>query len=148
MILDKLANSARYNSLHPMFEQAFEYLKNNDLANIPTGKVVLVEDKLIVNIVDAVGKTADEARMETHRDFIDIQVPVGTTETMGCKAAADLTPDAEGYNAEKDLSFFDDKATTFCNIKPYEFAIFFPEDGHQPGIAEGTFRKVIVKVRA
>jgi beta-galactosidase beta subunit len=29
-----------------------------------------------------------------------------------------------------------------------EFAIFFPEDGHQPGIGEGTFRKIIVKIRA
>lgn len=147
MIIDKLTNSARYNCLHPLFEQAFDYLNNNDLAGLAAGKVVLIEDRLIINIVDAVGKTVEESRMETHQHFIDIQVPVGAAETMGWKAAADLTPDAVGYDAEKDLCFYNDQASTYCKVMPNEFAIFFPEDGHQPSISTLTYRKVIVKVR-
>jgi beta-galactosidase beta subunit len=33
------------------------------------------------------------------------------------------------------------------HIHPLEFAVFFPEDGHQPCIAEGKLKKVIVKVK-
>ena len=51
------------------------------------------------------------------------------------------------YNPEKDITFFADKPTTYVDVQPGEFAIFFPEDGHAPGIAEGNFRKVIVKVK-
>ena len=53
----------------------------------------------------------------------------------------------EDYNEEKDITFFADTPTTYIQVQPGEFAIFFPEDGHAPGIAEGNFKKVIVKVR-
>lgn len=147
MVLDSLKNCMKYASLHPRFPKAFEYLLNNDLAALPAGKVELEGADLIVNIVDITGKTADQAKMETHNNFIDIQVPVGQTEIMGWKATSELTEITDPYNESKDLTFYADKATSFVNVLPYQFAVFFPEDGHQPGIAAGTYRKVIVKVR-
>ena len=147
MILDSLKNCMKYTCLHPRFGKAFEYLLNNDLAALPAGKVELEGAALIINIVDITGKTEEEAKMETHNNYIDIQVPVGKTERMGWKAAVDLSEPTQDYDATKDLTFFADKATTMLDVKPYEFAIFYPEDGHQPGIAEGTYRKIIVKVR-
>ena len=36
----------------------------------------------------------------------------------------------------------------FLFVKPFEFAVFFPTDGHQPGIATGEYKKIIVKVLA
>lgn len=147
MILDTLQNGMKYASVHPRFAKAFEYLLNNDLAALPTGKVELEGTDLIINIVDITGKTEADARMETHRNFIDIQVPVGQTETMGWKATEKLCEPTQEYDAVKDLTFYADKATGMFDVQPYEFAVFFPEDGHQPGIAEGTYRKIIVKVR-
>ena len=38
MILDTLANSDRYISLHPSFAKAFEYIKLKDLPNMEDGK--------------------------------------------------------------------------------------------------------------
>jgi YhcH/YjgK/YiaL family protein len=84
--------------------------------------------------------------METHNKFIDIQLPLTKTETMGWIAGNKLQQVTEPYNGDKDVSFFADKATNFLQVQPYEFAIFFPEDGHQPGIVEGQHKKVIVKV--
>lgn len=147
MILDSLKNCTRYATLHPRFGKAFEYLLNNDLAALPAGKIELEGADLVINVVDITGKTEKEAQMETHNQFIDIQVPVGNTERMGWKAASALCEPTQEYDATKDLTFFADKATTMLDVKPYEFAIFYPEDGHQPGIAEGTYRKIIVKVR-
>ena len=147
MILDTLANSSLYETVHPRFKKAFEYLKNTDLAALPVGKIELEGADLFINVVDITGKKESEARMETHEKYIDIQVPVGNTETMGWIAAEDLKTVTEPYNAEKDIAFFADKASVFVPVQPYQFAIFFPQDGHQPGIAEGTYRKIIVKVR-
>jgi len=53
---------------------------------------------------------------------------------------------SDDYNQVKDITFFADKASTFVTVNPLEFAVFFPEDGHQPGICEGIQRKIVVKV--
>lgn len=147
MILDSLKNSEKYNSVHPRFKQAFDYLKSNDLAALPVGKIELAGSDVVVNVVDNTGKPEAAAKMETHNNFIDIQMPVGKAERMGWKATCDLTETTDAYNPEKDLTFYADKATSFVDVQPYQFVVFFPEDGHQPGIAEGVYRKIIVKVR-
>ncbi len=146
MILDTLENSGLYDSIHPRFKKAFNYLKETDLVALPFGKIELEDTSLVILVVEITGKTAEVAKMETHNKFIDIQVPIGKAETMGWIAGSKLTEVAEAYNADKDVSFFTDKASNFINVQPFEFAIFFPEDGHQPGISEGTYKKIIVKV--
>jgi biofilm protein TabA len=147
MILDSLKNCDKYASIHPRFKKAFDFLTNTDLAAMPAGKIELEGSDLFVNAVDITAKTENVAKMETHNNYIDIQVPVGAVETMGWKAANKLSQITDPYNTEKDITFYADKATSFVNVQPYEFAVFFPEDGHQPGIGEGIFRKIIVKVR-
>lgn len=148
MILDSLQNSDLYVSLNPRFKKAFDFLNSTDLVNLPVGKIELDGSNLVVNVVEIDGKTPEEARMETHNNFIDIQVPVSKTETMGWIAGCSLKEVTAEYNPEKDLTFFADKATNFIKVLPLEFAIFFPTDGHQPGIVEGKIKKVIVKILA
>lgn len=147
MILDSLKNAGLYESIHPLFKAAFDYLNSNDLAALPTGKVELQGKDLFVNVVDAEGRTTETAKMETHINYIDIQVPVGGVETMGWLPGNKLGEATIAYSEEKDVAFFGDKATNFIGVQPYDFAIFFPQDGHQPQIFEGVQRKIIVKVR-
>jgi YhcH/YjgK/YiaL family protein len=147
MILDTLKNGSKYNALHPRIKMAFEYLNAADLGNLALGKIELDGLDIVVNVVDITGKSADQARMETHEKFIDIQIPIGASETMGWKAKEKLNKLTSPYNSEKDIAFYADKASVFVNVEPYEFIIFFPEDGHQPGIGEGTYKKIIVKIR-
>lgn len=109
------------------------------------GKVVLKEGELMVNFADARPKTKEEARLETHNDFIDIQIPLSGEEVMGYTPRTDL-PEA-AYNAEKDITFYEGLATDYLTVKPGMFTIFFPEDAHAPGITPDGVRKVIVKVR-
>ena len=146
MILDSLENAGLYESIHPRFKQAFDFLRNNDLTSLPLGKVELDGKNLFVNVVEAEGRTIDSANMETHNKYIDIQVPVSAPETMGWIAGNKLTEIKEAYNADKDVSFFADKAANLISVQPLQFVVFFPEDGHQPQIFEGTVKKIIVKV--
>lgn len=147
MIVDRLENLDKYVALNPLFAQAAEYLKTTDLLAVEPGtKVELKGKDLRVNFAQTKPKTKEQARLETHRDFIDIQIPLSDTEVMGYTPAADL-PEAE-YNAEQDVTFFEGLAESYIDVKPGMFAIFFPEDGHAPGVTETGLRKVVVKVLA
>ncbi len=147
MILDTLKNCTKYEMVHPRFKVAFDFLKSADLLSLPLGKTELEGTDVVVNVVEITGKPIELARMETHQQFIDIQIPLGAVETMGWKSVDQLENPMGPYNAEKDITFFEDAASNLIKVQPFEFAVFFPEDGHQPGIGEATYKKIIVKLR-
>ncbi len=147
MIIDTLDNLEKYASLNPLFAKAIEFLKNTDLKAQPVGKVELDGKNLVVNFSVAKGKTKEQAQLETHKKFIDIQIPLSCTEVMGYTPACDL-PEGE-YNAEKDITKFAIPSESYIAVNPGMFAIFFPQDGHAPCISdEENIQKVIVKVLA
>ena len=146
MILDSLQNAGLYETIHPRFKQAFDFLRNTDLLALPLGKKELDGPNLLINVFEITGKTSETARLETHNRYIDIQIPLTAPETMGWLAGTELKEVSDDYNQDKDITFFADKASTFVTVNPLEFVVFFPEDGHQPGICEWKLRKIVVKV--
>lgn len=146
MIIDTLDNLGKYASVNPLFAKAIEYLEATDLKAQEVGKVELQGKDLVVNFSVAKGKTKEQAMLETHRNFIDIQIPLSCTEVMGYTPACNL-PDGD-YNAEKDITKFALPSEAYIPVHPGMFAIFFPQDGHAPCITdEENIRKVVVKVR-
>ncbi|MBR4433560.1 MAG: YhcH/YjgK/YiaL family protein [Bacteroidaceae bacterium] len=145
MILDSLENLASYAALNPLFAEAIRFLQDTDLASLEPGKIVLEPDRLIVNVNAIPPKTAEEAKLETHVEFIDIQVPITAEETMGYTPAADL-PEAP-YDASIDMALYPGRAANYFILKPGMFAIFFPADGHAPGITPTGLKKIIIKVK-
>jgi YhcH/YjgK/YiaL family protein len=147
MIHDTLENAAKYCTIHPLFEKAFNFLNSQEIESLAIGKTKLEGDDLVINVVDMHGKKTDDALMETHDQFIDIHIPIGGTETMGWISRSKTKKISVTYDSDKDLTFYNDEASYFMTVQPYEFAIFFPEDGHQPGIGEGIYKKIIIKVK-
>lgn len=149
MVVDTLDNLEKYASLNPLFAQAITYLKSTDLNAVEVGtKVELKGKDLVVNFAQANPKTKEQAKLETHNKFIDIQIPLSAVEVMGYTPAKDCVPANAPYNAEKDITFFEGLAEDYIAVKPGMFAIFFPQDGHAPAISETGVKKVIVKVLA
>jgi len=147
MIVDTLNNLEKYASLNPLFADVVKFIKENDLTALEEGKHAIKGQDLFVNIQVAHGKTEEEAVFETHRRMIDIQIPLNAPETYGY-APLEILP-VVAYNEEKDLTKYPGvKAETLVHCKPGEFAIFFPQDGHQPCIGKGDIRKAIFKVKA
>ena len=145
MVIDNLKNLRDYASLNPLFAQAIDYIENTDLKALAPGKIVLVENELIVNVNEIGPKTKEEAKLETHNEYIDIQIPLTSVEQMGYTQRADL-PEAE-YNAVKDLTLYEGLADDYLTVKPGMFTLFFPSDGHAPGITPTGLKKIIVKVK-
>lgn len=147
MILDSLNNSKQVEGLHPLFKQAFDYVKSTDFSTLEDGKYELDGSRLFVSIASIFGKAKEEAAIETHKKYIDIQLPLLGVEKIGWKPGCELQEESSPYNEAKDIAFFVDRPTAYTKIYPGQFAIYFPEDGHAPGIGEGAIRKVIVKVQ-
>lgn len=148
MVVDMLDNLAKYASLNPLFAQAIEFLNTHDLQAMEPGKTELKGSDLVVNVAQTSPKTKEEAKLETHNVFIDIQIPLSGTEVIGYTAACNCLPANAPYSAEKDITFFDGLAETYVAVKPGMFAIFFPQDGHAPGISSEGVKKIIVKIKA
>lgn len=148
MVVDTLDNLEKYASLNPLFAQAVEFLKTHNLQAMEVGKTELKGKDLVVNVAQTKPKTKEEAKLETHKEFIDIQIPLSGTEIIGYTAAKDCVPADAPYSAEKDITFFDGLAETYITVRPGMFAIFFPQDGHAPGITLDGVKKIIVKVKA
>ena len=146
MILESLNNTARVEGLHPLFKQAFDYLKSTDFSKMEDGRYELDGSRLYVNVASLFGKEKADAAIETHRKYIDIQMPLLGVEKIGWKPGNELQEESVPYNEEKDIAFYVDRPTAYTKIYPGQFAIYFPEDGHAPGIGQGNIRKVIVKV--
>ncbi|MGB4399639.1 MAG: YhcH/YjgK/YiaL family protein [Daejeonella sp.] len=148
MIIDTLDNAAKYYSVHPLFQKAFEYISTQDLKSLEAGKFDISEGLKGV-IAEKEGMTAVDsaAKFECHNQNIDIQLCITGPEVIGWRPRSKcVSPKAE-YNTEKDVLFFDDAPDMHFTLKDNQFAIFFPEDVHAPMIASGVVKKMIIKVR-
>ena len=150
MILASLSQSERYAALHPLFARAFEFARTTDLLALAPGKHAIAGDELFVIAESSRGRSREDAKLECHRRYIDIQLVLEGNEEMGWKALADCHTPLDEYSAEKDIRFFGDAVASWVAVPPGSFCIFFPEDAHAPLVApaprNSPIRKVIFKV--
>jgi biofilm protein TabA len=148
MIIDTLNNASKYTGLNPLFAKAFDFINQNDVANLQNG-FIQIEDGLKVIVSTANGKTAEAslAKFECHDKNIDIQVCLKGLETIAWKPREKcVTPNGD-YNPEKDVRFFNDTPDMYFQLTDGQFGIFYPEDVHAPMIGEGEIKKLVFKVK-
>lgn len=146
MIIDRIENFYLYEGLNPLFPEVSKYLSSVDLQSHSLGKDILIPDKLYANFEKCEGKLPPKAVVETHNQKIDIQIPLGCSETMGFISRSQLS-DAT-YNEECDVTFYPDAPLLYFTVPSGYFVIFFPSDGHAPCISDDTIHKVVFKVQA
>ncbi len=149
MIIDTLDNLKAYVGVNPLFADVVKFIQENDLNTLEAGKHPIKGADLFVNITTAKGKMPDEAVMETHKNMIDIQIPLDEEETYGYLPLEDLPQDAV-YNAEKDITKYPGiPGSSYVTCRPGMMGIFFPQDGHAPCISTASeIKKAIFKVKA
>ena len=146
IILDKLQNAERYYDMHPAFEKAFTFLRQDGLAELPTGRYEIDGERLFCTISKGLGRSPTEVKLEAHRKYIDIQYTIGGTDEIGWKRTADCRSIDTAYDNDKDIMFFNDEPDSRTPVPAGSFVIFFTEDAHAPFISSGEIHKVIVKV--
>jgi biofilm protein TabA len=146
VILDTLANCARYASMHAGFPRAFEFLTATDCAALAPGRHDIDGDRIFVLIDHKDGRGEDGARLEAHRRYIDIQYTIDGDELIGWTPLAKCSAPDGAFDATKDIGFFADRPATWVSVPSGSFTIFFPHDAHAPLAGHGLLKKAIVKI--
>jgi YhcH/YjgK/YiaL family protein len=146
MVLDLLENIELYEALNPHFPKVVDFLQNTDLSALPLGRNEICGDVVYANVMEVKPKSKDEAFIEIHRRYIDIQIPLSADETMGYTPISEL-PEAD-YDCAGDAAVYPVgmPARDYFNVHKGEFTIFFPQDGHAPAITTVSLKKVVIKV--
>ena len=145
----RIPESGKYESLHPRFPKAFEFMRRPDLPSLPVGRYEIDGTNCWAIIMDtALRPFAATNQYEVHKAFIDIQSPISGPETIG---VVESNPSMFGnFNYEKDFALFNSSGKPW-NLVPGEFVVFFPDKGaHAPGLSVGStnaIRKLVIKVR-
>ena len=146
MILDVLENAPRYCALNKGFVKAFEFLSRSDLNELQVGKYEIDGDRIYAMVSKEPGRKKEDALLETHEKYLDIQFVLAGTDTMGWKTKSLCKEPIQGYDQNSDIEFFADKPDAWLATGSGAFAIFFPEDAHMPLISPEQIHKVVVKV--
>lgn len=147
MILDKIENAYLYSTISPLLAEGLKFLSENDFSMIEPGKFFLKDQLLYAMINEYETKPMEQCKLEAHRKYVDIQFMVTGEEQIGITSLKNQKA-SEEYDSEKDVVFYEDKVSLFT-VKEGHFAIFFPDDLHQPCIMKDEIsmvRKVVVKV--
>ena len=145
MILDTLKNAAKYTGLKIGLSEAFGFLDQPGLAELPAGEYEILGARVFAIIAHENGRKVEDAELEGHRKHIDIQYVVSGDESMGWAPREGLVSSV-GYDEEKDLEFFAGEPDSIVHVPPGSFTLFLPTDAHLPLIGNGLIHKVVVKI--
>lgn len=147
MIIDTLDNAALYQGLERKIRMAFDYLAHTDLSAITPGRYALDGDQVYALVEHYTTRPREQGVWEAHRRYLDVQYVVEGLETIGYAHIASLSI-TQPYSLEKDRTLFAGTGD-FLTVRAGTFLVFFPEDGHIPGLVCGepqTVCKVVIKV--
>lgn len=145
MIKDNISNAEIYYNLGEKFKLGFEWIKNNDMQNIPDGRYD-ISDGIYANVQTYSTKT--EALFEAHKKYADIQYMIRGREKCGVSNYENTQPEIE-YDTQKDIEFLKTNKAEYLTLEEKEFFIFYPQDAHKPSLhaeKQQNVKKVVVKI--
>lgn len=131
MIFDRLENLPLYLPLHPQLAHALAFLQERDLQALPSGRYPVDDRGAFVLVSTYTTRTEADCFIECHRQFIDIQLLAEGAEGVGICNRRDCRE--LPFDQEKDFGKLQG-ATDLISLRPGYFVIFFPDDGHMPGM--------------
>lgn len=124
--------ATQYAANKELWDKLFIFLRDTDLNSLQAGKHVIVEGRVWVNILEYTPKDAAHTKIESHKDFIDLQYTFEGQELMG--VAGHVIPTGE-YDPIKDkTNYTTDEEVVYSPAAPDRFFLYFPCDMHQPSV--------------
>jgi YhcH/YjgK/YiaL family protein len=148
MIKDTLANYPDYCADGSLLAKGFEFIRTGYSPDMKPGRVEIDGDRVFALVQGYTSAPSKDKRFESHRLYIDIQYVARGREIAEYLPATELAV-AEDQTPKADVIYYHDAEGTDIVLNEGEFAVFFPQDGHKPGVICGTpreIKKVVVKV--
>lgn len=136
-----------YYQLCPRFKKAFEWLESTDLKNLAPGRHTIDGDDIFVNVQELELRPREQAALEVHNTYIDIQVVIKGVEEFGWTPRSEVKQPRGEFDPANDIGFYTDTPKMFYTMHEGEFCILMPQDAHAPMLGSGPIKKLIVKVR-
>lgn len=153
MIIDNLANLEKYTGCRPEVAGLIAGFAAQVNAGTEIRKHVLDEDRIFALVQEYAPREFDSAKVEIHRRYIDIHVPVCGDE-MICYCPIDNLELIEDFTPKSDdlLYKFNPQTAMKIIIQPGNFIWFNPDEGHAPCLknpaSPAMARKIVFKVDA
>lgn len=149
MIYDVFANVKLYFSKKEALSKAIDFAVHFDRSQ-PDGRYEIDGDKIYALVMTYSTKSAEEAKFEAHKKYIDVQLLLDGIEFLD--VTQDRNLDVEmAYSDEKDAALFKAPAEmTSVLLEPGNFAVLYPDDIHRPcrKVKDAKqVRKMVIKVR-
>jgi biofilm protein TabA len=136
------------------WEKAFAALEQVT-PETPDGVIQVQGNDIRVIVMSYQTKSVGDAVVESHEDFIDIQMMISGHEIFRWWPAAGLQV-SQPYDAAKDITFYQHGMEPLAEfaVRPGDFAVFMPGDAHSTQIhpagaaSPQLCRKAVVKLRA
>jgi YhcH/YjgK/YiaL family protein len=151
MIADNIKNCGRYANLGTKFEKSFAFIKKACEEALPIGRYDIEDDgELYASVQEYTTKAPEDAMFEGHRKYIDVQYVISGIERHEVVDISKVSEKAP-YDESCDVQFFENsnKAASLI-LEAGEYAIFYPEDIHKPGMRfeqPVSVKKIVVKVK-
>ncbi|MBQ9986363.1 MAG: YhcH/YjgK/YiaL family protein [Oscillospiraceae bacterium] len=148
MIIDNKKNKELYYGVHPRFRAAFEFIEKVERENLAPGRYELDGDNLFVNVSEyELGE--NKGIYEAHGRYIDIQYIIEGKEAFNCAMECECEV-TQAFDEKIDAALYScNGLRTHIEAGEGDFAIFFPQDVHNPGVKLGEgvkVKKAIAKV--
>ena len=143
--------SRQYHINKKWWDEAFEFLKTHELADMKPGTYVIDSNNVTATITELNPKNKEEVNWEAHRNFNDLQYIIKGKAKMGI--ASVVSPNATvtvPYDPKTDNENFSITGEKYYDAEPGTFFIFSPKEMHRPAFkVEGynDIKKIVIKVR-
>ncbi|MDY6904319.1 MAG: YhcH/YjgK/YiaL family protein [Thermodesulfobacteriota bacterium] len=149
MIFDTIVNIARY-PYGSAWQRAFAFLASLT-HETEDNEYSIQGDKMLARVMSYPTKNPVDAVLETHRKYIDIQAVLRGNEMIEWFPASTLRVD-KPYRESTDVEFYvhPGRPPAQMFLAPGNFAVFFPEDAHMPGLSingkSEIVKKAVIKI--
>lgn len=132
------------------WKKAFAFLNRKDLSSLEQGNYPIVGQDVYASISTYKPKDIDTTQWEAHRKYADIQCVIEGKEKIGESPISKLIQTVP-YNESKDAANYKGPGKYYI-ARPGIFFIFFPGEGHRPGLKVNVsdtamVKKIVIKMR-
>jgi biofilm protein TabA len=145
MIIDQLENWENYH-FGKEWKLAFDFLMSLT-PDSEEKKYTIQGDDIFAQVMSYDTKTRDEAVLEAHRKYADIQMVITGSEAIEWTPQTGLVVD-KAYDKSKDVEFYkpNNSGQVRINVLPKTFVMLLPEDAHMPCLIPENKAKFVKKV--
>ena len=151
MFACKLGDEYKNDFTAKKFRVAYEFLRRDDLAELPLGWIEL-EEGVRASVQAYTTQPREELEFETHELYYDIHYVVEGDEIVGVRPRTGLEV-SKAYDAGNDITFYKEveEPATWVYLKEGDLVIVSIDEAHKPhvyGTAPMAVNKIVIKVPA